>query len=168
MASEVLYTPLDERDIDELANALHSEAVYQYIGGMPSRANFDQWLHHSLAGPPSEATGEQWISITVRLAESREVIGRLEANIHDHLAEVAFLYSPRLWGRGYASQGILWLHDRLREHKEVHSFWATTHPENQRSASLLRRHGYLAAATQGLPVLYSYEGGDHVFTRSVA
>ncbi len=168
MAAKLLYTPLEERDIDELAYALHSEAVYQYIGGMPSRADFDQWLHHSLAGPPSKATGERWISFTVRLTESREVIGRLEANIHNHLAEIAFLYNPRLWGRGYASQGLLWLHGQLREYKDVRSLWATTHPENQRSASLLLRHGYVPAATQGLPVLYSYEGGDHVFTRSVA
>lgn len=168
MAAEVLYSPLEERDIDELANALHSEAVYQYIGGLPSRHDFDQWLRRSLAGPPSEATGERWLGVTVRLAESREVIGRLEANIHDHLAEVAFLYNPRLWGRGYASQGLLWLHGQLREYKEVHSFWATTHPENQRSASLLRRQGYVPAPIQGLPALYSYEGGDHVFTRGVA
>ena len=142
--------------------------MYQYIGGMPSRSDFDLWLHHSLVEPPSEATGERWLSIAVRLTESREVIGRLEANIHNHLAEVAFLYNPRLWGRGYAFQGLQWLHCQLRDDKDVHSLWATTHPENQRSAFLLRRHGYVPAATQRLPVLYSYEGGDHVFTRGVA
>jgi len=98
MAAEVLYSPLVEHDVPELADALHSEAVYQYIGGMPSRAEFELWLHRSLAGPPIEATGERWINITVRLAETREVIGRLEANIHNEIAEVAFLYSPKLWG----------------------------------------------------------------------
>ena len=97
-AEEFIYSPLEEHDIPELANALHSELVYQYIGGMPSRADFDLWLRLSIAGPPSEATGERWLNFTVRLAESREVIGRLEANIHDHLAELAFLYNPRLWG----------------------------------------------------------------------
>ncbi len=168
MTTEVLYYPLEERDIDDLANALYSEVVYQYIGGMPSRPDFDQWLRRSLAGPSSEATGERWLSFTVRLAESRELIGRLEANVHDHLAEVAFLYKPRLWGLGYASQGLLWLHGQLREYEEVHSFWATTHPENQRSASLLLRQGYRPASIQGLPVLYSYEGGDHVYTQGVA
>ena len=168
MAAEVLYSPLVERDIDELAIALHSEAVYRYIGGMPSRAEFELWLHRSLAGPPTEATGERWINVTVRLAETKEVIGRLEANIHNQIAEVAFLYNPKLWGLGHASQGLKWLHGQLGQYKEVHSLWATTHPENQRSASLLLRHGYLPAPTQDLPVLYSYERGDHVFTRGVA
>lgn len=114
-----------------------------------SRADFDGWLCLSIAGPPSEATGERWLNFTVRLAESREVIGRLEANIHDHLAELAFLYTPRLWGCGYASQGLLWLQSQLRENTSVQSFWATTHPENQRSAGLLERQGYVRMPTQG-------------------
>jgi RimJ/RimL family protein N-acetyltransferase len=166
MAAELLYSPLEESDIADLVNALHSEAVYEYIGGMPSKADFELWLRRSIEGPPSEATGERWINITVRLAETKEVIGRLEANIHDHLAEVAFLYSPSVWGRGYASNGLLWLHGLLSEYAEVHSLWATTHPNNRPSASLLLRHGYIPAQTKGLPVLYSYENGDDVFMRT--
>jgi RimJ/RimL family protein N-acetyltransferase len=168
MAIDALYSHLEERDIEELASALHCDAVYQYIGGMPSRTDFEQWLRHAIAGPPSESTGERWLNFTVRVAGSNEVIGRLEANIHDQLAEVAFLYSPRVWGRGYASEGLLWLQGQLRNYTEVCSLWATAHPDNHRSASLLRRHGYVPAATEGLPVLYSYEVGDHVFTRGVA
>jgi RimJ/RimL family protein N-acetyltransferase len=167
MAVKFLYFPLEVRDIPELANALHSELVYQYIGGMPSRADFDLWLRRSIAGPPSEATGERWLNFTVRLAESKEVIGRLEANIHDHLAELAFLHTPRLWRCGYASQGLLWLQSQLRENTNVQSFWATTHPENQRSAGLLQRQGYVRVPTRGLPTLYSYDSGDHVYKRSL-
>ncbi|TAG03669.1 MAG: N-acetyltransferase [Betaproteobacteria bacterium] len=168
MAPEVLYSPLEERDIEELANALHSEAVYQYIGGMPTRPDFELWLRRSIAGPPSEANGERWINFTARLAATQEVIGRLEANIHNNFAEVAFLYNPKFWGRGYAMQGLQWLHRQLAEHNGVHSFWATTHVENRRSASLLLRNGYVSAVTHDLPVLYSYEAGDLVFTRGVA
>ena len=167
LAVEFIYSPLEERDIPELANALHSELVYQYIGGMPSRADFDLWLRLSIAGPPSEATGERWLNFTVRLVESGEVIGRLEANIHDHLAEIAFLYTPRLWGCGYASQGLLWLQNQLRENTSVQSFWATTHPENQRSSGLLQGQGYVRVPTQGVPTLYSYDSGDHVYKRSL-
>lgn len=168
MTGEVTYSPLADRDVDELATVLHCEAVYEYIGGMPSRADFELWLRRSLAGPPTEATGERWINFAVRMAETGQIIGRLEANVHDQLAEVAFLYSPKLWGRGYASRGLHWLHDHLRRHKSVRSLWATTHPENQRSASLLLKCGYMPASSQELPVLYSYDEGDLVFRRSVA
>jgi len=96
--NDLLYTPIEDRDIDKLATVLHNEAVYEHIGGMPSRADFDLWLRRSIAGPPTDATGEHWINIAVRMAETGKVIGLLEANIHDELAEVAFLYSPKLWG----------------------------------------------------------------------
>ena len=168
MAAEVLYSPLSDQDFEALATALHKEAVYEYIGGMPSRADFELWLRRSLSGPPTAATGERWTSVTVRIAETGEVIGRLEANAHDQLAEVAFLYSPKLWGHGYASRGLLWLHDHLRQFEDVQSLWATTHPENQRSTSLLLKCGYVPAPVQDLPLLYSYEKGDVVFRRSVA
>jgi len=163
MTNDVLYSPLEDRDVDELATVLHNEAVYEHIGGMPSRADFDLWLRRSIAGPPTDANGEHWINITVRMAETGQIIGRLEANTHDELAEVAFLYSPKLWGRGYATRGLLWLHDHLRQYKSVRSLWATTHPENQRSASLLLRCGYVPASNQELPVLYSYDESDRVF-----
>jgi RimJ/RimL family protein N-acetyltransferase len=168
MTAEILYSPLVDRDIDELATVLHNEAVYEYIGGMPTAADFKLWLQRALAGPPAEAAGESWINFVVRIAETGELIGRLEANVHDDLAEVAYLFNPRLWGRGYASRGLLWLHDHLRRYRNVEQLWATTHPENQRSAALLLRCGYVQASTQCLPVLYSYEKGDYVFCRSVA
>jgi len=167
MAVEILYSPLENRDIDELAAVLHGEAVYEYIGGMPTRSDFELWLRQSIAGPPTVATGETWINFTVRMVETGQIIGRLEANVHDQLAEVAFLYSPRFWGRGHASKGLLWLHDHLCQYESVRSLWATTHPKNQRSASLLRRCGYMPASSQELPVLYSYEEGDLVFRLEV-
>jgi RimJ/RimL family protein N-acetyltransferase len=164
----VRYTPLQHRDIDELAAVLHNEAVYRFIGGLPSRDDFERWLRQALAGPPRAATGERWINRVARLAETGEVIGRLEANVHDGVAEVAFLYAPACWGRGFASAGLRWLHDHLRRRSGIHTLWATTHPGNQRSATLLRRCGYVSAPPHGRPVLYSFDEGDWVFTRSLA
>ena len=168
MTVEVLYSPLKDRDVEELATVLHSEAVYQHIGGLPSRADFELWLRRSIAGPPTQATGETWINVAVRMAETGQIVGRLEANVHDQLAEVAFLYSPKLWGRGFASRGLLWLHDHLRQNKNVRSLWAKAHPKNQRSASLLLRSGYVPVSHQELPVLCSFDEGDLVFRRGVA
>lgn len=167
MTPELLYSPLLESDIEELAGLLHCEAVYEFIGGMPSRAEFDLWLRRSMAGPPDGSTGETWINVVVRLAATGQIIGRLEANVHDGLAEVAFLYGPTQWGRGYASQGLLWLHEYLRQHSGVRTLWATTHPDNHRSARLLAKCGYSAVPSEALPVLYSYDDGDLVFTRAV-
>jgi RimJ/RimL family protein N-acetyltransferase len=135
---------------------------------MPSRADFELWLNHSIAGPPTQASGEQWINFTVRFAQTNKIIGRLEANIHEQLTEVAFLYDPSLWGHGYASQGLIWLHDHLRQRCGIHSLWAATHPNNLRCATLLRNCGYEQVQNQDLPVLYSFDEGDFVFKLDAA
>lgn len=168
MYAKVCYSPLTASDIEELVPVLHNEEVFAFIGGMPSRNDFTLGLHRAIAGPPKNSVNEHWINYAVRLVESGALIGRVEATVHDNLAEVAFLYSPSVWGRGFAAEGLLWLHSHLRGYEGVSTLWATTHPENVRSRALLVKAGYVQSATQGLPMLYSYDEGDLVFHRSVA
>jgi len=163
----VQYSALVDSDIDELAAALFDEAVFEFIGGLPSRAEFDRWFHTALAGPPSNRSGEIWLNYCVRSVDSGSLIGRLEASIHDNLAEVGFLYKPGVWGHGYASEGLLWLQQQLLQYSNVASIWGVTHPGNRRSAALLQKFGFVEAPYHGSPVLYSYDEGDLVFRRGV-
>jgi len=167
MTNGILYTPLQASEIDELATVLQEDAVYEFIGGMPAQDDVVLGLQNAIQGPPADTDGEYWINYVGRLVQTGEMIGRLEATVHDGLAEVAFLYKSSFWGRGYASEGLLWLHEQLRRYIDVSSLWATTHPANLRCAALLKRCGYLPVPTQGLPKLYSYDEGDFVFRRSV-
>lgn len=159
------FAPLTELDIDDLLPVLHHEPVFEFIGGLPSRDDFVLGLCRALAGPPPTQADQHWINHGVRLLETGELIGRVEATVHDGLAEVAFLYSPAVWGKGYAAEGLRWLHEHLRGYGSVSMLWATTLPQNSRSAALLRRAGYEQASTRGLPRLYSYDEGDLVFCR---
>ncbi len=169
MPSRTEYTPLTVTEIEELVPVLHSADVFEFIGGMPPRSDFILGLQRALMGPPAKCVGEHWINYAVRLIDTGELIGRVEATVHDDIAEVAFLYNPAFWGRGYATEGLLWLHQHLQgTHKQVSAFWATVHRKNVRSAALLQRAGYARVATHGLPLLYSYNEGDVVFCRSVA
>jgi len=47
MTRRIRYSTLVDTDIDELAAAIYYEAVYEFIGGLPSRADFDLWLLYS-------------------------------------------------------------------------------------------------------------------------
>lgn len=165
MTARTCYLPLTASDVEELVPVLHNQEVFAFIGGMPTREDFILGLRRAIAGPPDHRGHEHWINYGVRLAESGLLIGRVEATVHDNLAEIAFLYSPAVWGRGYATEGLLWLHDHLRRHASVSTLWATTHPDNVRSAALLRRAGYTQVTPQGQPLLYSYDEGDLVFRR---
>ncbi|MFK7993033.1 MAG: GNAT family N-acetyltransferase [Granulosicoccus sp.] len=167
MTSDLQYTPLLRSEINELAKALLYEEVYEFIGGLPTETDFANALLNALNGPPPEVYGEKWINYVARLTQTGELIGRLEATIHDGLAEVAFLYSPAFWGRGYASKGVTWLQEHMLEYGQISSLWGTAHPKNIRSAALLDRLGYSRVTTEDIPNLYSYDVGDTVFRKDI-
>ncbi len=157
------YSPLAESDLAELEVALRRDEVYRHIGGVPSREDFLRRTRRALAGPPPDRPEERWLNYAVRLADSGRLVGRLEATVHDGLAEVAFLFDPDCWGRGYATRGLLWLHDELARVEGVQSLWGTTVPANERSAALMLRCGYVEVSPPTDVRLYSFDEGDRVF-----
>ncbi len=165
MNAKTSFSPLTVSDVENLVPILHCEEVFAFIGGMPSRDDFTLGLRRALKGPGEKNVDEHWINFAARLVETGELIGRIEATIHHNLAEVAFLFNPGVWGHGYATEGLLWLHNYLRDNHNVSAIWATTHPKNARSGALLRKVGYKQTETLGLPLLYSYDEGDLVFQR---
>lgn len=164
-----VYEPMAEEHIDALEAILRNEEVYRYIGGKPPTAeNFRLGLRRALRGPPAERVGERWINFVVREAAAGAVLGRLEATLHDGIAEVAFLFGPGSWGKGHATEGLQWLHRYLECEPEHPSLWATTLPANLRSRALLERCGYVLHDPASAPRLYTYDDGDLVFFRGPA
>lgn len=154
------FESLRLEDLPELEALLRNDAVYRHIGGTPTSEMFRLRTSRALAGPPA-GRDEQWLNFAVRDGASGELLGRLEATVHDGLAEVAFLFGPAHWGRGFATQGLLWLHGQL----QGLPLWGTTVPANTPSRSLMLRCGYREVDPATAPRLYSYDPGDLVFTR---
>src|SRR5690349_10313093 len=101
-AARLHFDALTLHDLDALEELLRNEAVYAFIGGVPDSGRFRLAATRALAGPPASRAGERWLNFAVRDLDSGELLGRLEATVHDGLAEVAFLFGPRHWGRGAA------------------------------------------------------------------
>lgn len=165
MALELRIEKLLVSHLDELAAVLRNPVVYKHIEeDVPTLFEFKLGLERAIAGPRGGASTELWLNYLVRDAAGA-ILGRLEATVHHQLAEVAFLFGPEHWGRGYATSGLSWLHEELERNHAVTEFWATTMHDNQRSQALLRRCGYREAELPVSP-LYSYEPGDLLFRRS--
>lgn len=162
------FEPLRPHHLDELADVLRHPAVYAHIGGeVPSADDFRRGLAIALAGPPADRPGEAWLNVLVREHPGGPMLGRLEATVHDGLAEVAFLLGTAHWGRGLASAGLAWLHGMLaRRYPLPGGFWATTVTANRRCQALVVRLGY-APVTGPMPPLMSFDPGDLVFHRPV-
>jgi RimJ/RimL family protein N-acetyltransferase len=162
LVSRLVIEELRVEHLAELAKCLHRNEVYEHIGGLPSREDFILDREIALSGPGPAAPDERWLNFLVRERSSNNMLGRLEATVHDSIAEVAFLFDPDQWGKGFAREALAWLHEEIEHTSGVTSFWATTVPENTRCQALLTRSGYQQVHS-GEPVLYSFDAGDLVF-----
>ncbi|MFG6446748.1 GNAT family N-acetyltransferase [Roseateles sp. BYS180W] len=156
---------LQREHLLELSNCLRAPSVYEYISELPTVENFVLDREIALRGPSSEASGEVWLNFLVRELASSNMIGRLEATLHNSIAEVAFLFNPEYWGNGFASESLDWLHKNIQRSHGISEYWAATAPENFRCQALLTRAGY-RKVDSGFPPLYSYDAGDMVFNFS--
>lgn len=117
-----------------------------------------------MKGPPANKPELSFENYAVRLASSGTVIGTLEATIHDTLVEVAYLFGPHYWGKGYAAEALSWFGDLFLGRESTSGMWAATLPTNLRSVALLTRCGYKQIEPRDAPKLLSYEEGDLVFS----
>ncbi len=161
----LLYESLCADHAQGLFESLGDPRVYEHIGDVQS-PNVDvlaaQFAYMASAGPPAHLAHERWLNYAVRLRVNGTLIGRLEATIIERRAEVAYLFGPRFWGQGYATEAMAALQDHLRQSQQVTEIWATTTPENTRSIKLLERFGYVPIS-DSRPPLVSFESGNLVF-----
>ena len=152
----------------KLSDALMEPSVYAHISRACPKTISELAAEFARvsAGPPVDRIGEIWWNFAVRL-HTGEYIGRVQATIHDGLAEVAYMFGSLYWGHGYATEAVHWLHGRITESQLATSLWATVNPDNSRSARLLERLEY-QRVSQGLPLLFSYEQGDVVYIRQMS
>ena len=153
--------PLDVTHAEGLFAALDDPRVGAHIGGpdVSTLPALRERIGRLLVGPQA-GSGEVWLNWAVLL--DRTVIGRIEATLHDGIAEIAYVFGPPWWGRGYATEATAWLLDEVRG-LDVDACWATVAPRNRASVRLLRRLGFTATAPD-VP-LFSYDEGDLTFVR---
>jgi hypothetical protein len=167
MTSLLRFEPLQVAHLDELADVLLHDSVYEHIETvLPSVDEFKLGLTIAIAGPRANQAGQTWLNYLIRDESSGSMLGWLESTVHDAVAEVAFLLGPRHWGRGHASRGLAWLEAEVVRRCSVHDFWAAITPGNDRSRALLERSGYVPIHGQ-TPTLFSHEPGDLVFHKSL-
>jgi len=154
--------PLDETHAESLFAALDDPRVGAHIGGpdVSTLPALRERIARLRAGPPA-TSGEVWANWAV--LSDGTVIGRIEATLHGGIAEIAYVFGPRWWGRGYATEATRWLLDELRR-QGVQACWATVAPENEASVRLLRRLGFVEVEPRGVSLL-SYDDGDLTFVR---
>jgi RimJ/RimL family protein N-acetyltransferase len=164
-SERLVYEPLTMAHASGLTEALTDPRVYQFITGPNPTTTADlkaQFARKAL-GPLTPPEGDAWWNFAVRV-RCGQYIGRIEATFHSGLVEVAYLFGPEHWGRGFATETLHWLHAQIRQSGYSGTFWATVWPDNARSIRLLQSVGYREAPAPW-PRLLSFEPGDRVLRR---
>jgi RimJ/RimL family protein N-acetyltransferase len=110
---------------------------------------------------------ERFLPFVVRERRSDTYIGRLEALVVGSRAEVAFVFVPGSWGRGFAGEATRALLGRLAAEYAVRDVWACVTKTNDASLRLCHRLGFVEAAPGTWPALATYDDGDVVLNRSL-
>lgn len=174
MQSKRLYFELLDIDhADELFPILTTPSVLAFIdptGNRPILEEVRAEYACRMKGPINLAVStEQWFNMAIYLkAHHSKAIGRLEATSYDGWGEIAYLLGEPWWGKGLAFEAMNWWHEYLEMAVPETKWWATVHPENQRSIRLLSRLGYEKIDSSNQPKLQSYDLGDLCFVRTAS
>jgi RimJ/RimL family protein N-acetyltransferase len=158
----LVLEPLAPSHAAGLFAALDDDRVGRYIGGpdVTSLPALRERIERLRVGPPP-GRDELWCNWAV--LAGRTVIGRIEATIHDDIAELAYVFGPAWWGRGYATEAVAWMIGEVGS-RGTSECWATVTPGNDASVRVLERTGFQPAAP-GDRRLLSYEPGDLTYRR---
>lgn len=164
------FEPLTAAHAEDLFSVLTTPSVLAFIdptGNPPTLEELRAEYAACASGPVNLIMpAEQWFNMVIHLKpHSSKAIGRLEATSYGEWGELAYLLGEAWWGKGLAFEAMNWWHDYLAMAVPETHWWATVHPDNQRSIRLLTRLDYEEVDSSRRPKLQSYDLGDRCFVR---
>ncbi len=137
----LVLTPLDPADAIEMVHVLADPALYCFTGGEPPTLDALQARYRFQVAGATDPR-ERWLNWIVRLAESREPVGYVQATVTvtDAEADVAWVIGTAWQGRGIAREAAAAMCEQLRA-GGVDVISAHIHPDHEASARVARAIG---------------------------
>lgn len=161
----LIVEPLLAHHADELVDLL-DERVNRYFPPQDvpsSQAALREQFAEMERAVNSGDDGHRFHPFVVRTADQQTCIGRLEVLVHDNDAEIAFVFVPSAWGKGYATEAAKAIIDDFGQ-AGVQRFWACVTRGNTPSLTLCERLGFSLAEVPEDLELWTYDEGDIVLT----
>ena len=162
-----------ERMIIEPLAAWHAEVLTELLDELVNRyfapddvPTSQAALHKQFEDIEAAATdrsdGTRFLPFVVKTIADGKYIGRLEALVHGDDAEIAFVFTSKSWGKGFATEAAYALMLHLKE-SGVERFWACVAPSNRPSLALCHRLNFVRSELPPGLTLNTYDDGDVVF-----
>lgn len=146
----VQLVPVAVSDAAEMVPVLADPVLYEFIGGRPPTLEQLERRYAAQSVGHSEDRAQWWLNWVVRLGESREAVGYVQATVEDDRstleASIAWVIAPQFQRRGLGSEATSAMVDWLRN-AGVTRFAASIHPHHDASAALARHQGFRPTGT---------------------
>jgi ribosomal-protein-alanine N-acetyltransferase len=145
----LMLRPVDPAHAREMWPVLREPALYQWIAREPpsTLADIEARLNRiSVRSAPGR--DDQWLNWTVWLRASDEAIGIVESTVPpSHVVQIAYMFAPRVWRQGYASEAVRAVLATLEAAGAV-GFEATIDTRNAASRALAAKLGFRLIETR--------------------
>ena len=134
--------PLFVSHADAMFEVLSDEKLYRYLDYPPhSSLQHTREVYKRLEARESPDGAQRWLNWIV-VPHGQQPAGFVQATVvRPQTAWIAYLISPALWGRGYATEAVAAMMAHLADRYEVTHYQATVEAENTKSIALLLRVG---------------------------
>lgn len=140
--------PLGVHHADEMVAVLADESTYEFIGGTPPTLADLRARYAAQAGGESPDGRDTWLNYVIRLQETGEAVGYVQATVADadglRVADIAWVVAPRFHRRGIATAAAGAMAAFLREHG-VRRLQADVHPDHAASQGVAAALGLRAS-----------------------
>jgi len=137
--ARLVLSPLRPSDAPEMVGVLAASELYEFTGDQaPDIDQLEARYHAQVKGPAGG--GEQWYNWIVRLVETGQAVGFVQATVLDGAADIAWLIGVENQGHGIATEAAQRMCDWLAA-SGVRRFAAHIHPRHVASERVAAKLG---------------------------
>lgn len=137
-------------DAAAMFEALRHPEMYRYVPHKTPTAITDVELRFARVMQETAPDRlEQWLNWTIWRRQDGAPLGTVEATVDQHrTASIGYIFDPRTWGQGYATEATQAMIDHLRT-QGVRAFKAEIDIQNDASKAVVKRLGFAHISTEG-------------------
>jgi RimJ/RimL family protein N-acetyltransferase len=135
--------PLEVRHAEPLFAVLSAPEIYTHLDeDPPTDVRSLGERYRRLETRRSPDGDEEWLNWALRVEDSGQYAGYVQATVERGSAEVAYVLGPRWWGQGLATEAVTVMCAHLAVDHGVTRLTAHVEPANRASRAVLERLGF--------------------------
>jgi RimJ/RimL family protein N-acetyltransferase len=127
-----------------------AQAIFEEYAADPEATRYLTWVRHQAVETVAEflellisqAGSEEAFRWVVTLPGSERAIGMVAARVHGHMADIGYVLGRTHWRKGYMTEAVSEVTERMLSRPEIFRVWAVCDVENVASARVLEKSNF--------------------------